>query len=93
MKGINTLNKNNQGFTLIELMIVVAIIGILAAIALPAYQNYTDKAKYTEIVQAASAYKTALEVCGQVEGAFNAENCGPGKGVPADVGESGSLRA
>ncbi|MBO2639795.1 pilin [Shewanella algae] len=84
MKGIK-LNKRAQGFTLIELMIVVAIIGILAAIALPAYQNYTDKAKYTEVVQAASAYKTALEVCGQTEGTFLPANCGPGVGgVPAN---------
>lgn len=57
--------KRQSGFTLIELMIVVAIVAILAAIALPAYQNYTKKAKMTELVAASGALKTAAEVCVQ----------------------------
>jgi prepilin-type N-terminal cleavage/methylation domain-containing protein len=80
----STINKNQKGFTLIELMIVVAIIGILAAIALPAYQSYTDKAKFTEVINATAAAKSAVEVCAQVEG--NVAICDAGtKGIPAAV--------
>lgn len=63
----------NKGFTLIELMIVVAIIGILAAIAIPAYQNYTKKAKFTEVVIATGPYKTAVELCAYDKG--NVDDC------------------
>ena len=54
------MKRVQQGFTLIELMIVVAIIGILAAVALPAYQDYTKKAKVSEVVLAASSCRTAI---------------------------------
>ena len=57
--------RKQSGFTLIELMIVVAIIGILASIALPAYQTYTAKARYSEVILAVEPAKTAIEICVQ----------------------------
>jgi len=86
------LKKTQQGFTLIELMIVVAIIGILAAIAVPSYTQYTKKAKFTEITNAAAPLKLAVEICAQDLGAIT--NCTAGSnGVPANITTFGKYGA
>ena len=62
------MKRIQKGFTLIELMIVVAIIGILAAVALPAYQDYTIRAKVSELMLAASGFRTSISEKAQVDG-------------------------
>ena len=85
------LKKVQQGFTLIELMIVVAIIGILAAIAIPAYQSYTDKSKFTEVVSATGPFKLAVDLCVQDLG--DVAGCSAGSnGVPANIVSSTTFK-
>ena len=85
VKSLKTKSLNKaKGFTLIELMIVVAIIGILAAVALPAYQDYTKKAKFAEVVSMTGAARVSVELCFQTQGAL--AECDAGKaGIPAAV--------
>lgn len=75
-----------KGFSLIELMIVVAIIAVLAAVAIPSYQNYTLKAKFTEVVQAVSPFKLAVESCAREFGSLS--GCVNQNGLPQAVDNS-----
>ena len=77
--------KKQQGFTLIELMIVVAIIGILAAIALPAYQDYTKRAKVSEGLSLAAGAKTSVVEYFASVGSFPSTNSSAGLPTNTDI--------
>lgn len=86
MKSIKAVQRAQAGFTLIELMIVVAIIGILAAVALPAYQDYTVKAKMGNVMSVMSSIKTGIATC-IAEAGNVATGCDSGQnGVPNFAG-------
>lgn len=73
-----------QGFTLIELMIVIAIVGILASIAVPQYAQYTNRAKFSELVTHSATYKTAVQLCIQETNMLT--GCSGGlNGIPSNI--------
>ncbi len=78
------MNQAQKGFTLIELMIVVAIIGILAAVAIPAYQDYTTRAKVSEILTIASAARTSVAEYYISTGGYPATTTAAGISTDAD---------
>jgi type IV pilus assembly protein PilA len=85
MKAPKIVKKNQGGFTLIELMIVVAIIGVLAAVAIPAYSNYVTKAKVGAALSSVATLQTAVANCIQENGndATNCTTANNASGIPA----------
>ena len=77
LRRLEKKKGKQKGFTLIELMIVVAIIGVLAAVAIPAYSDYTAKAKFSEAVMLASKYKTDVSLAMQINGGLIAAYTAP----------------
>lgn len=79
------IRKKQKGFTLVELMIVIAIIGILAAVAMPMYGDYTKKAKFSAVVGMVDPVKVAVNICLQSVDSTGASCDGGSNGIPANI--------
>lgn len=88
---MKTNKATENGFTLIELMIVIAIIGILAAVAVPQYGQYTQRAKFVDVINQTANYKTGVSLCAQESGSLL--NCTPGSdfNIPPDLNNQGNI--
>lgn len=93
----DTSIKPYLGFTLLEMLIVIAIIGILATLAIPTYQSYLNKTKFTEIILAIAPYKTAIASCALQEGMItNCVNSADGTGqygIPPAIQNSSNIHS
>jgi type IV pilus assembly protein PilA len=85
-------NKQSTGFTLIELLVVIAIIGILTAIAIPSYQHYTQRARFSEVMIAALPFKTAVAIALQEGSPLNDLNTGT-NGIPSALSSTKNLKS
>lgn len=87
------IRDSEKGFTLIELMIVIAIIGILAAVAVPQYGRYTKKTKFVDIMSRTATYKTAVSICAQEDNTVTTCTPGLNKNIPDNIVDDAHIQS